>query len=123
MVFAALLILGSAAKGAAVAERPSAPKPALLTCTARNLPDGKDRRCHVNIPASATIRACAAQERAAGHCGAHPKGELVAWIAATGSAQCRIVKKKTDWTKRLTIKAAKATKPGAGTCSLSVGIR
>lgn len=121
MMFEALLILAMAT--VPTPALPIAIEPRLLGCEARNLPDGKDRRCHVNVPSNTRIRACTLSERSAGRCGAHPKNELVAWIVATGTAQCRIVKKKTDWARRVSIKVTKETRPGAGTCALRVSIQ
>lgn len=97
--------------------------PRVLQCTARNTPEGKDRRCRVKIPAGAAVRRCDSGERAAGHCTLHRKGELVAWTAGTNGAICRLSKKKTNWTSRITVKVDKATRAGAGSCHLYVAIQ
>ena len=97
--------------------------PRELTCVAHNTQDGKDRRCHVTIPAGASIRACAAADKAAGRCAAHPRARVVAWVVATGGAECRIADKRTDWARSVGVKVGKRTKPGQGTCALHVEVQ
>ena len=112
-----LLTLGTAAPTATPAE------PRTLSCVAHNTPAGKDRRCHVTIPRGATVRPCAAGDLTAGHCTAHPRSRLVAWIVATDGAECRIADKKTDWTHVVAVKVGGKTKPGVGRCELHVEVQ
>ena len=98
----------------------SADEPRILKCTAKNTSDGKDRKCHIQLPKRTTLRACDAVETTAGHC-ALDKG-VVAWTASEKGARCELSKKKTDWKKRVGIKVAKDTKPGAGSCTLFVSV-
>ena len=120
----AFLVFVALATGAGDAT-PAAPGPAtprVLECTARNTPEGKDRRCRVKIPAGASIRRCNQADRAAGRCTLHREGALVAWAVGRNGAVCKLSKKKTDWTTRVAVKVGKATGPGAGSCQLFVGL-
>ena len=115
--FFALLVAGTPAQATAPRE---ANEPRELSCIARNTADGKDRRCHVTIPANAKVMPCGAAEKAALRCTLDKKARYVAWTVATGGADCRLSKKSTKWSKRVAMKVGKKTKPGAGTCELRV---
>lgn len=95
-------------------------EPRELSCIAKNATDGKDRRCHVKIPAGAAIKRCVVAEKAAQRCTLDGKARYVAWTVATGGADCRLLKKQTKWNKNVAMKVGKKTKPGAGTCELRV---
>lgn len=101
----------------------AAPEPRELTCIAKNTPDGKDRRCHVNVPAGTKVKPCGAADKAAMRCTLDRKARYVAWTVATGGADCRISKKATKWSKRVGIKVGKKTKAGAGSCELRVVVQ
>jgi hypothetical protein len=114
-----LLALG----GPAAPNAAAAPVPRELSCVAHNTSDGRDRKCHVRVPEGATLRPCTGSDKAAGHCTAHPRGRIVAWIVATQGADCVIARKKTDWTHRVGVRVGRKTRPGAGTCELRVAVQ
>ena len=120
----AFLVVAALVTGAGdaipAARGPAAPR--VLECTARNTPEGKDRRCRVKIPTGASIRRCNRDDRTAGRCTLHKEGALVAWAVGRNGAVCKLSKKKTDWTTRVAVKVGKATGPGAGSCQLFVGL-
>lgn len=92
-----------------------------LTCEATNMAnDAKTRRCRVEIPAGAKVKACTAADKAASRCTVDKKARYVAWSESTSGAECRVWKKKTKWKNSVGIKVAKKTAPGAGTCRLHV---
>lgn len=93
----------------------------VLGCSADNTAAGKNRKCHVKIPARAQIRACTAADKAARHCTLDPR--FVAWVEPTSKAECKINAKKTDWRTKVGVKVGKSTKPGAGRCELRVALR
>lgn len=93
----------------------------LLRCTADNNAAGKNRKCHVKIPARAQIRACGAADKAARHCTLDAR--FVAWVEPTSGAECKVNSKKTDWRTKVGVKVGKKTKPGAGRCELRVALR
>lgn len=93
----------------------------VLRCTADNTAAGKNRKCHVKIPARAQIRACSAADKAARHCTLDAR--FVAWTEPTSSAECKVNPKKTDWRTKVGVKVGKGTKPGAGRCELRVELR
>lgn len=97
--------------------------PRELSCIARNAADGKDRRCHVDIPAGAKVKPCVATEKAAMRCTLDKRARYVAWTVSTGGARCRISNKGTKWSTRVAIRVHKKTKPGAGTCELRVAVQ
>jgi hypothetical protein len=116
--FLLALSLGASAAQPATAN----PTPRVLSCVAQNRPDGKDRRCHVTVPRGSALRACKPGDNAAGHCAAHPRRRVVAWVVSTGGAECRIAEKKSDWVHTVAVKVGKRTKPGGGTCELRVEV-
>lgn len=117
-----ILALALAAPAPAVTTAPDAARdPKVLRCTAENTAAGKNRKCHVKIPARALVRACAAADKAAGRCTLDAR--YAAWAVPTGGAECRINKKKADWRTMVGVKVAKRTKPGAGRCELHVALR
>lgn len=122
LTYLLLAVLATGGKPPVVAHHDSL-TPRVVQCTARNTPEGKDRRCRVRVPAGSAIRRCDSRDRAAGHCTLHKKGELVAWAVGTNGAVCRLSKKKTDWKSRVAVKVNKATPPGAGSCHLYVAIQ
>lgn len=93
----------------------------VLRCTADNTAAGKNRKCHVKIPARAQIRACGPADRAARHCTLDAR--FVAWAEPTSKAECKVNPKKTDWRTKVGVKVGKGTKPGAGRCELRVELR
>lgn len=95
--------------------------PRVVQCTAHNTEAGKDRKCHVRIPRGSSVRPCGATDKLAGRCALDAR--VVAWTAAENGARCKVSKKKTDWKTRVTVKVAKTTKPGAGRCTLFVGVQ
>ena len=101
--------------------RPAGVEPRVIQCTATNTAAGTNRQCHVKIPRGASVRACDATEKVANHCTLDAR--MGAWTANEKGAECKLSKKKTDWAKRVTVKVAKRTKPGAGSCTLFVGTR
>ena len=103
--------------------QPGTADPRTVQCTAHNRSDGKDRKCKVRIPRQAALLACSASDKAAGHCALDPQSRVVAWTVGEKGAQCRVVRKKTDWKKQVTIKVAKATPHGRGSCTLFVGLQ
>ena len=123
MIASLLLLLAVAGAPDPAPGRFAAPQPRELTCIARNTPDGKDRRCHVKLPAGTTVKPCGAADKAAMRCTVDRKARYVAWTVATGGADCRISKKATKWSKRVGIKVGKKTKAGAGTCELRVVVQ
>jgi len=111
-----------------VAPAPAATFPAdatwnerVVRCTADNNASGKNRKCHVKLPAGAQIRACGAADKAARHCTLDAR--YAAWAVPTRGAECKINRKKTDWRTKVGVKVAKGTKPGAGRCELHVALR
>lgn len=122
MLFYLISILLATGGHGVAATLPGPAAPRVLECTARNTPEGKDRRCRVKIPAGASIRRCNQDDRAAGRCTLHKEGALVAWAVGRNGAVCKLSKKKTDWTTRVAVKVGKATGPGAGSCQLFVGL-
>lgn len=123
MINTLLLMLLTVAGAPAPSAVSPANEPRELTCVAKNTADGKDRRCHVNIPAGLKLRPCGAAEKAAMRCTLDKKARYVAWTVATGNARCRISAKKTKWSKRVAIRLHKQTPPGAGTCELRVVVQ
>ncbi|HEX2781612.1 MAG TPA: hypothetical protein VHM30_19060 [Gemmatimonadaceae bacterium] len=119
LTFIVLLTLA----GSPVGPQPGTADPRTVQCTAHNRSDGKDRKCRVRIPRQATLLACTASDKAAGHCVLDPQSRVVAWTVGEKGAQCRLVSKKTDWKKKVTIKVAKATPRGGGSCTLFVGLQ
>ena len=115
-----LLALSLLGAPATLPTTPFAPR--VLSCVAHNTPDGKDRRCHVTVPRGSALRACTSADNAAGHCAAHPRRRVVAWVVSTGGAECRIAKQKSEWARTVAVKVGKRTKPGAGTCELRVEV-
>lgn len=113
-----ILSLGASAPSAA---HPSMGDPRTLQCTAKNTVNGKDRKCHVKLPRGTKIRVCTAADQGLGHCALDAR--LVAWTASGNGAHCVLSKKKTDWKKRVTVKVAKDTRPGAGSCTLFVSVQ
>ena len=93
----------------------------VMRCSADNTAAGKNRKCHVKIPARAQIRACAAADKAARHCTLDAR--YVAWTEPTKGAECKVNPKKTDWRTKVGVKVGKGTKPGAGRCELRVALR
>ena len=93
----------------------------VLSCSADNTAAGKNRKCHVKIPARAQIRACDAADKAARHCTLDAR--FVAWTEPTKGAECQVNPKKTDWRTKVGVKVSKGTKPGAGRCELRVELR
>lgn len=93
----------------------------VLRCTADNTAAGKNRKCHVKIPARAQIRACSAADKAARHCTLDAR--FVAWAESSSRAECRVNPKKTDWRTKVGVKVGKGTKPGGGRCELRVALR
>lgn len=100
---------------------PAASSPAILHCTAANTAAGKNRKCHVKLPAGAQLAPCAAADRAAGHCSLDAR--YVAWVVPAGGAQCKVNRKKTDWRTTVGVKVGKKTRPGVGRCDLHVALR
>ncbi len=113
-----ILALGATAPSAV---RPSNDAPRTIQCTAKNMTDGKDRKCHVKLPRRTAVQGCDAREQAASHCALDAR--LVAWTAGENGARCELSKKKTDWKKSVAMKVAKETKPGAGSCTLFVSVQ
>ena len=95
--------------------------PRVMRCSADNTAAGKNRKCHIKIPARAQIRACSAADKAARHCTLDAR--YVAWAEPTSGAQCVVNAKKTDWRTKVGVKVGKGTKPGAGRCELRVALR
>ena len=93
----------------------------VLRCSADNTAAGKNRKCHIKIPARAQIRACGAADKAARHCTLDPR--FVAWTEPAKGVECKVNPKKTDWRTRVGVKVGKGTKPGAGRCELRVELR
>ena len=93
----------------------------VLSCSADNTAAGKNRKCHVKIPARAQIRACGAADKAARHCTLDAR--FVAWTEPTKGAECQVNPKKTDWRTKVGVKVSKGTKPGAGRCELRVELQ
>lgn len=116
-----LLLLSTTAAPTASSPSGAAPESRLLRCTADNTAAGKNRKCHVKIPARAQIRACGAADKAARHCTLDAR--FVAWVEPTSGAECRVNRKKTDWRTKVGVKVGKKTKPGAGRCELRVALR
>ena len=113
-----ILALGAIAPSAV---RPASDAPRTIQCTATNTADGKDRKCHVKVPKRTAVRSCDASEKAAGHCALDAR--IVAWTAGENGARCELSKKKTDWKKKVAMKVAKETRPGAGSCTLFVSVQ
>lgn len=84
---------------------------------------GDKRRCTVRIPSGAAVRACSAADSTAGRCDKRGKGKYVAWVVSRDGAKCRISKKRTDWTTRVTARMSDKTPAGAGACDLYVALR
>lgn len=85
--------------------------------------EGGKRRCAVQIPRGATVRACSAADSSAMRCDKRGEGKYVAWVVARNGAKCKISKKRTDWKTRVTASLSKKTPAGAGTCDLYVALR
>lgn len=113
-----ILALGATAPSAA---RPTTAEPRTIQCTAKNTAEGKDRKCHLKLPKGTAVRSCDAREKAAGHCTLDAR--VVAWTAGENGARCELSKKKTDWKKKVAMKVAKETRPGAGSCTLFVSVQ
>jgi len=78
------------------------------------------RRCSVAIPAARSVRVCTANDASAGHCikrGKKHKSSHVAWIVASRGAKCKIDKKRSDWSKSVTVRLSKKSSATA-TCDL-----
>lgn len=103
------------------AVRAPADAPRTIQCTAKNTAEGKDRKCHLKLPKGTAVRSCDAAEKAAGHCTLDAR--VVAWTSGENGARCELSKKKTDWKKKVTMKVAKETRPGAGSCTLFVSVQ
>ena len=92
-----------------------------LTC---RVTAGSDpRRCTVAVPAGRSIRSCRAADAKAGHCGKHGDRKYVAWVAETSGAKCKVSKKRTDWTRRVTLSMSKKSAKGAAACTLYVELQ
>jgi len=103
-----------------VAAAPTSPDSALM-CTVAG--DKGPRRCKVGIPKGRAVRNCAAADERAHHCAVRKGRKYVAWTVASGGAQCKISKKRTDWRKAVSVSMSKeSAKPGAR-CELHVGLR
>lgn len=118
LILTAMLMLGVPTP----AEARLAPYPAsrVLQCTAKNTRAGKDRKCSVKLAKGAALQPCDASARAVGHCALQPK--FAAWVTSTHGARCELTR-KTDWKTRVGVRVADATRNGAGSCTLFVGVR
>lgn len=84
---------------------------------------GAPRRCSVAIPSGRAIRACSSADAAAGRCDKKGNAQYVAWVVSRGGAKCEISKKRTDWTRRVTVKRSKKTAAAGAMCDLHVVLR
>lgn len=78
------------------------------------------RRCRVRVPEGRRIKACSEVDGKAGRCDATGEGRYVVWYVATGGAKCKISRKRTDWTSRVTLSMKDGTPAGPATCDLYV---
>ncbi|MGQ0714154.1 MAG: hypothetical protein ACT4PJ_10525 [Gemmatimonadaceae bacterium] len=107
------------------AEQPMAPMaaaPDTLSCRV-TADAGAPRRCSVTIPSGRAIRACAAADAAAGRCDKKGNTQYVAWVMSHGGAKCEISRKRTDWTRRVTVKRSKKSAGPRAMCELRVVLR
>lgn len=104
----------------------SAPPAAVAPDTVRcrvTADTGTPRRCSVTIPSGRAIRACSSADAAAGRCDRKGNGQYVAWVVSQGGAKCEISRKRTDWTRRVTVKRSKKTVGPRALCELHVVLR
>jgi hypothetical protein len=93
-----------------------------LHCQVQATATGK-RRCSVPVPAGRSIQPCTPAEAAAGHCDKTGDGHYAAWVVATENAKCKISRKRTDWTHKVTLSMSGRTPVGTPTCELYVALR
>lgn len=104
------------------AQQPAAVRPDTVQCRV-TADSGAPRRCSVTIPSGRAIRACSSADAAAGRCDKKGKGQYVAWVVSRGGAKCEISPKRTDWTRRVTMKRSKKTAGPDALCELHVVLR
>ena len=111
VLFSVLVTLGAG-------ERASLPTSVPDTLHCRVGAEASPRRCSVAIPAGRAVRACSSVDAAASHCDKKGDGRYVAWVVSRGGAKCEISRKRSDWTRRVTVKRSKKTAGPQAVCDL-----